>query len=308
MNRLDEVAPMLATHGLVATLKTSQWAFEGKWDGYRMMIETDHGALRLRLRTGRDVTDEYPQLHALAADLGDHHVVLDGEVVGLDEFGVPRFSEMQNRSPDRRVEFWAFDLLYLDGKSLLRVKYSDRRKLLETLAILASSLIVPERLPGNGIQALEYSAEHGWEGVVAKRLDSHYQPGRRSTSWIKHKHWKTQEVVIGGWRRGEGWRTNGIGSLLMGIPSPAGLHYVGRVGTGFTDRQLVNLKTKLEPLHADESPFDAELPDAIDGVTFVQPLVVGEVRYTEWTPDHRLRQPTWCRLRPDKKPGDVIAE
>jgi DNA ligase D-like protein (predicted ligase) len=308
MTAFDETAPMLETRGSVATLKASQWAFEGKWDGYRMMIEADHGALRLRLRTGRDVTGEYPQLHALADGLGDHHLILDGEVVGLNESGMPRFSEMQNRSAARRVEFWAFDLLYLDGKSLLRVKYSDRRKLLETLAKIASNLIVPEPLPGDGAQAIEYTASRGWEGIVAKRLDSRYLPGRRSPSWIKHKHWKTQEVVIGGWRTGDGWRTNNIGSLLLGIPSAGGLRFVGRVGAGFTDRQLVNLKTALTPLQTDESPFDAALPDFITGVTFVQPVLVGEVRYSEWTQDNRLRQPSWLGLRPDKKPGEVVAE
>ena len=138
-------------------------------------------------------------MHSLAADLADHHVVLDGEVVALDESGVPSFGEMQNRARATRIEFWAFDLLYLDGRSLLRAKYRDRRKLLETLAS-GSNLIVPELLPGDGAEALEYSREHGWEGVVAKKWDSTYQPGRRSASWIKDKNWNTQEVVIGGWR------------------------------------------------------------------------------------------------------------
>src|SRR5271156_1241740 len=304
----DEVAPMLATHGSVAALKASQWAFEGKWDGYRLLVEADHGTARLRSRSGRDVTGEYPQLRSLAGDLGGPHTVLDGEVVALDKSGVPSFNEMQNRSRATRVEYWAFDLLYLDGRSLLRAKYQDRRRLLETLAS-AGNVTVPELLPGDGAQALEHSRKHGWEGVVAKRRDSTYQPGRRSAAWIKDKHWNTQEVVIGGWRVGEGGRTSGIGALLMGIPSPGGLHFAGRVGTGFTERDLANLKKVLEPLHTGESPFDASLParDAT-GVTFVEPVLVGEVRYSEWTPDDRLRQSSWRGLRPDKKPSEVVRE
>jgi bifunctional non-homologous end joining protein LigD len=303
-----EISPMLATHGSVAGLKAGQWAFEGKWDGYRLLVEADHGAVRLRSRSGRDVTKEYPQLRSLAADLADHHVVLDGEAVVLNKAGVPSFNEMQNRGRGTKVEFWAFDLLYLDGRSLLRAKYTDRRKLLETLAG-ASILTVPGLLPGDGADALAYSGSHGLEGVVAKRRDSSYQPGRRSASWIKDKHWNTQEVVIGGWRAGEGGRTSGIGSLLMGIPATGGLQFAGRVGTGFTERDLANLRKTLKPLQTDESPFNTKLPARdIKGVTFVRPTLVGEVRYSEWTSDGRLRQPSWRGLRPDKEPSEVVRE
>lgn len=306
--QFDELAPMFATHGSVAELKASQWAFEGKWDGYRLLVDADHGTLRMRSRSGRDVTREYPQLRSVAADLADHHVALDGEVVALDESGVPSFSELQNRVRATRIEFWAFDIMYLDGRPLLRAKYDDRRQLLKTLAG-GGGLIVPDLLPGDGADALEYSRTHGWEGVVAKKRDSTYQPGRRSMSWVKDKYWKTQEVVIGGWRAGEGGRTSGIGSLLTGIPANGGLHFAGRVGTGFTERNLASLKKTLAPLQTDESPFDAPLPtrDA-KGVTFVEPALVGEVRYSEWTSDGRLRQPSWRGLRPDKKPSEVVRE
>ncbi|WP_055404762.1 MULTISPECIES: ATP-dependent DNA ligase [unclassified Mycobacterium] len=304
----DGIAPMLATHGSIAARKAGQWAFEGKWDGYRLLVEIDHGDLRVRSRRGREVTNEYPQLRSLAADLADHHVVLDGEAVVLDAHGVPSFHAMQNRGRGSRVEFWAFDLLYLDGRSLLRARYQDRRKLLETLAS-GGGLIVPELLPGDGKQALEHSRQHGWEGVVAKKRDSTYQPGRRSASWIKDKHWNTQEVVIGGWKAGEGGRSSGIGSLLMGIPTDGGLHFAGRVGTGFTERDLANLKKTLAPLHTDRSPFDPPLPRSeARGVTYVEPVLVGEVRYSEWTPDDRLRQSSWRGLRPDKDPSEVVRE
>jgi len=306
--QFDELAPMLATHGSVAKLTAPQWAFEAKWDGYRLLVEADHGEVRLRSRSGRDITKEFPQLDSLAADLADHQAVLDGEVVALDASGAPSFAAMQNRARATRIEFWAFDLLYLDGRSLLRARYRDRRQLLETLAA-GSSLIVPDLLPGDGDQALDYSRKQRWEGVVAKKRDSTYQPGRRSASWVKDKYWNTQEIVIGGWRAGQGGRTSGIGSLLMGIPAADGLHFAGRVGTGFTERDLANLKKTLAPLHTDESPFDARLStqDA-KGVTFVKPTLVGEVRYSEWTSDNRLRQPSWRGLRPDKDPGEVVRE
>ncbi|WP_036438557.1 ATP-dependent DNA ligase [Mycobacterium sp. URHB0044] len=303
-----DMAPMLATHGSVAKLKATQWAFEGKWDGYRLLVDADHGTLNLRSRRGRDVTREYPQLQALAADLADHHVILDGEAVALDESGVPSFGEMQNRARSTRVEFWAFDILSLDGRSLLRAKYSDRRRVLEALAE-AGGLTVPEQLPGDGPEALEYARKHRWEGVIAKKRDSTYQPGRRSASWIKDKLWLTQEVVIGGWRAGEGGRTSGIGALLVGVPTDGGLQFAGRVGTGFTDKALASLKKTLAPLHTDESPFTTRLsgPDA-KGVTFVRPELVGEVRYSERTSDGRLRQPSWRGLRPDKTPDEVVWE
>jgi bifunctional non-homologous end joining protein LigD len=300
-----DLAPMLATEGSIDKLKSTQWAFEGKWDGYRVLVDANHGQLNLRSRSGRDVTDEYPQFEALAADLADRHVILDGEAVALDESGVPSFSEMQNRARSTRVEYWAFDILHLDGRSLLRAKYSDRRRLLEALAS-SGGLIVPDQLSGDGPEALEHARKHRWEGVVAKKRDSTYQPGRRSSSWVKDKIWNTQEVVIGGWRQGEGGRSSGIGALMLGVPEEGGLQFAGRVGTGFTEKQLGKLKNILKPLETDESPFNTGLPtqDA-KGVTFVRPELVGEVRYSERTGDGRLRQPSWRGLRPDKTPDEV---
>ena len=300
-----DLSPMLTTEGSVERLTKAQWAFEGKWDGYRLLVEVDHGKLTLRSRRGRDVTGEYPQLKALAADLADHHVILDGEAVALDESGVPSFSEMQNRARSTRLEFWAFDILFVDGRPLMKAKYRDRRKILEALAD-GGGLIVPAALDGDGPEALQYARSRGWEGVIAKKRDSTYQPGRRSSSWIKDKIWNTQEVVIGGWRQGEGGRTSGIGALMLGIPGEDGLQFVGRVGTGFTEKQLASLKKLLAPLETDESPFAARLtgPDA-KGVTFVRPELVGEVRYSERTSDNRLRQPSWRGLRDDKTPDEV---
>jgi len=305
---LADVAPMLATLGSVDKLTADRYAFEGKFDGYRLLVEVDHGRLRLHSRNNRDVTAEYPQLQALATALADHHVILDGEVVALDEHGVPNFGEMQNRARATRIEFWAFDILTLDGRSLLRVKYADRRRLLETFAI-GTDLVVPELLDGDGPQALAYSRKRQWEGVVAKKWDSIYQPGRRSAAWIKDKNWNTQEVVIGGWREGEGGRSSGIGALLCGIPDGGALRFIGRVGTGFTEKDLAKLKILLAPLHTGESPFLPALPRRETvSVTYVRPELVGEVRYGELTSDGRLRHASWRGLRPDRTPADVVLE
>ncbi|MFN8033648.1 MAG: ATP-dependent DNA ligase [Mycobacterium sp.] len=306
--RLQDYSPMLSTLGSIDKLTAAQYGFEGKFDGYRMLVELDHGRLRLQSRSGRDVTPEYPQLHSLAADLADHDVILDGEVVALDADGVPSFGEMQNRVRATRIEFWAFDILRLDGRSLLRARYRDRRKVLETFAA-GTNLIVPPLIDGDGPEALKFSRKKKWEGVVAKKWDSTYQVGRRSSAWIKDKNWNAQEIVIGGWREGNGGRSSRIGALLMGIPGDNGLAFVGRVGTGFSDKELSRLKSVLAPLHTDASPFDPPLPRTeTKGVTYVRPELVGEVRYGEWTSDGRLRHPSWRGLRPDKEPADVQRE
>jgi bifunctional non-homologous end joining protein LigD len=296
---LSDYQPMLATPGSVERLTQSQYAFEGKFDGYRLLVQIAGGRVRLQSRSGRDVTGEYPQLESLGVAVADHDVILDGEVVALDSGGVPSFGAMQNRVRSTRIEFWAFDILRLDDRSLLKVKYRDRRRLLETLAE-GTDLIVPQLLSGDGRDALAFSKEQKWEGVVAKKWESTYQPGHRSAAWIKDKNWLTQDVVIGGWRVGNGGRSGGIGALLLGIPGTDGLRFAGRVGTGFSERELARLKDLLSPLQVDESPFNAKLSgqDAKD-VRFVRPELAGEVRFAEWTADGRLRHPSWRGLRPE---------
>ncbi len=293
------LAPMLPTTGSVAGLAADEWVFEGKWDGYRLILECDHGQLRALARSGRDVTGEFPALQRLARELADHRVVLDGEVVVLNPKGLPSFSLLQNRAAGAATEFWAFDLLYLDGKSLLRTKYRDRRRLLDVLGRATESMTVPEQLNGSGVEALAYSEARGWEGVVAKRLDSTYDPGR-TQSWIKAKNWSSREIVIGGWRKGQGGRSSGIGALLMGIPDEGGLRYAGRVGTGFSEKELSSLKEQLKPLHRAESPFNAPLSTAeAKDVQFVEPVLIAEVRYGDRTPGGILKHSSWRGLRPD---------
>ena len=184
----DELAPMLTTHGSVAKLTASQWAFEAKWDGYRLLVDADHGTIRLRSRSGRDVTEEFPQLRSIADDLADHHVVLDGEVVALDASGVPRFSEMQNRARATRDRVLGVRPT-ASGRAITVAgpvtATGDNCWKLWPRALRASSSRTC--CPVTAREALEYSREHQWEGVIAKKRDSTYQPGRRSASWIKDK-------------------------------------------------------------------------------------------------------------------------
>jgi bifunctional non-homologous end joining protein LigD len=207
------------------------------------------------------------------------------------------------------VTYFAFDVLYLDGRSLLDTPYVERRRLLESLELAGPSWQTPPYFEGDGAAVLAASQAQGLEGIVAKRLDSTYVPDRRSDCWLKVKNIRTQEVVIGGWKPGEGRRHGTIGSLLLGVPGPNGLDYVGHVGTGFTDKMLHDLALDLKTLARDKAPFAVDVPRAqAKDARWVAPELVGEVAFTEWTKDGRLRHPAWRGLRPDKSPGEVIRE
>jgi bifunctional non-homologous end joining protein LigD len=320
------VRPMLASPGALPTgaAQADEWAFEMKWDGVRAVVYVDHGRARVLTRNDRDVTGTYPELTAMAATLGRQQLVLDGEIVAFDAGGRPDFGVLQQRmhvtSPsvvealvaNVPASFLAFDLMHLGGGSLLRLPYADRRELLERLELAGPRWATPPAFVGDGAAALTASQAQGLEGVVAKRRSSAYLPGARSRDWVKVKNIRTQEVVVGGWRPGAGNRDGTIGSLLVGIPTTNGggrLAYAGHVGTGFTVAVLAQLLGLLTTLRADESPFEAGLPlaDARDAV-WVRPQVVGEVAFTEWTKDGRLRHPTWRGLRPDKQSTDVTRE
>ncbi len=313
---------MLATTGsLPPPVEDDAWAYEMKWDGVRAVLYVADGAARVLTRSDRDVTGTYPEMSTMAASLGSQEVVLDGEIVAFDGTGRPDFGELQQRmhvvSPAAvqslvatvPVSFLAFDLLQLAGKSLLKVPYEQRRELLERLELAGPRWATPPAFVGDGAAAVAASQGQGLEGVVAKRRTSTYAPGSRSRDWLKIKNIRTQEVVVGGWRLGAGSRAGGIGSLLVGVPGPDGLAYAGHVGTGFSHAGLAQLLAALAPHVRDGSPFAQPLPraDAFDAV-WVEPSLVGEVGFAEWTKDGRLRHPTWRGLRGDKGPSDVVWE
>ncbi|MEO9329369.1 ATP-dependent DNA ligase [Gordonia aurantiaca] len=309
---LTDPRPMLATDEPIAALDEKDWAFEGKWDGYRLLIRKVGEEFRLTSRSGIDMTADFPEFAEIVDDLGLMDVVLDGEAVAIDSSGRTNFTLFTARKHTEEpytLKLHLFDILYLNGTSLLRKPWSVRRKLLEELApaFRGSTYIdVPPLLPTPASSAIEYSREHNLEGVVAKRRDSIYQQGRRSTKWLKHKNWSDIEVVVGGYRPGRGNRSNTIGSLLLGLPEETGLRYVGRVGTGFTDAQLRSLAEELEPLKISRSPFLDKLDRPIaSNAVWVLPKIVGEVRFMDWTMDGHLRHPSWRGIRRDKLPGDL---
>lgn len=313
-----DLLPMLATAGTLADLAGPQWRFEGKWDGVRAIVEIGHGHFRLVSRNGNDVTAAYPELAEIATSLADHVVVLDGEIVALDGNGRSDFGLLQRRMKLTRphdiartavevpVRLLLFDVLHLDGVSLLRKSYDARRTVLQALNPAGDSFSVPPALDGPAEAALALTRDRHWEGIIAKKADSVYLPGKRVQTWIKIKHITDQEVVIVGWRTGNGRRAGGIGALLMAVPQDDGLRFVGRVGTGFSDSALDEMLATLRPLEQRACPVTGPMPRAETiGVHWVSPELVGEVGYSEWTPEGSLRHPVWRGLRPDKSVADL---
>ncbi|PSR58382.1 ATP-dependent DNA ligase, partial [Nocardia sp. MDA0666] len=283
------LSPMLATSGDVAKLGARDWVFETKWDGFRVIVEIDDNSVVIRSRAGNTVTGRYPRIAELGRQLRGHRIVLDGEAVVSDAEGASNLALLQ--SDPARADLVAFDVLYLDGTSLLRKRYADRRQVLEALADGVPSLLVPPRLDGSGADALEYSREHRLEGVVAKRKDSVYLPGKRGQSWVKTRNWRTQEVIIGGWRRSA---AREFASLLVGVRHEGELYYIGRVGTGFSDREMSELTARLRPLRRKTSPFANELTaDERKDAVWATPKISGTVRYMNWTESGRLWHPAW---------------
>jgi bifunctional non-homologous end joining protein LigD len=321
MTQLPEIAPMLATLGSLDDLgPDSGWGFELKWDGVRAIVQVKDGRVRLVSRNDIDMSVSYPEIAALGEALSRRSAVLDGEIVSFDAQGRPSFRRLQKRmhvadpaaaqrlARSEPAMLLLFDLLYLDGESLLRQPYRQRRARLEALQLAGEAWRTPPAFAGRGDEAVAVSQAQGLEGVVAKRLSSTYLPGRRSPDWVKIKNLRTQEVIVGGWKPGNGRRAGMVGALLLGIPGADGLQYAGKVGTGFTDAMLRDLAADLEPLAAQHSPFLAvPRPDARDA-RWVSPKLVGEVAFAEWTDDGRLRHPAWRGLRPDKSPDQVVRE
>jgi bifunctional non-homologous end joining protein LigD len=318
----DKIVPMMAR---TATLPRddSDWAFEVKWDGVRAICHSEPGRMRLHSRNLLDITPRYPEIGRLNRALSHHRAVLDGEIVALDAEGKPSFGALQRRmhvgsestvrrlAKDTPVTYVIFDLLWLDGRSLMELPYTERRERLAELDLGAGGgrWQVPDYVVGHGERLLAATAEQGLEGVIAKRLDSTYEPGRRTPSWLKIKNVERQEVVIGGWVPGDGKRRDRIGALLVGVRDDDGaLRHIGRVGTGFTEAELDRLAAKLRPLERDESPFAPGGPKIPRDAVFAEPELVAEVEFREWTDGGQLRAPSYKGLRDDKPAELVVRE
>ena len=250
------IRPMLATAAALP-VADGGWATEMKWDGVRAIVYVDSGQLRLLSRNDRDISVSYPELGGLPAAVGVSDAVLDGEIVAMDAHGRPDFGLLQSRmhiadaakaatlATTTPVVVLLFDLLVVEGHNLLSLPYVDRRAALDRLDINGDHVAVPPAFDGDPAHALAASLQQGLEGVVCKRLESVYTPGRRSTSWIKVKHARMQEVVVIGWEPGQGRRAGEVGALLLAVHRDGELRYAGQVGTGFTDRILADLRRQL---------------------------------------------------------------
>ncbi|KRF09069.1 ATP-dependent DNA ligase [Arthrobacter sp. Soil782] len=315
--------PMLATSGSPGLLRSEEdWAFEMKWDGIRAVATVTPEGTRLLSRNGNDLTKAYPELADLGSYVNAQQAVLDGEIVAINKAGRPDFGLLQGRmnltkksdidAARRRtpVHFLLFDLLHLDGNSLLDLGYTQRREVLEQAVDAPGDghIQVPPALDATLDEAIDASKELGLEGIMAKRVNSTYSPGRRSESWVKIKHSLTQEVVVVGWRPGKGSRAHKVGSLLVAIPDGVDLKYIGRVGSGLTERELAEIGSRLKKMGRKTAPLDdVPAPDASDA-RWVRPALVGEVQFSERTSAGKLRHPVWRGWRPDKKPSDVVVE
>ncbi|MDP3136941.1 MAG: non-homologous end-joining DNA ligase, partial [Burkholderiaceae bacterium] len=293
-----KLSPMLAETG-EAPFTHPDWLFEPKLDGYRVLAYVHGGEVTLRSRRGLDLTPVFPQIAAeLAQQSAD--MILDGEVLALDAAGRPSFNALQNRAQlktpreisaaerDTPTIFYCFDLLHFAGLDLRQAPYSDRHRYLAQ-CLLPSPHVQRVHAADDGIDLYAAALAQGFEGVIAKRRDSHYQPGRRSAAWLKIKPTHSAEFVIGGHTRGKGARAP-LGALLLGYWEKGQLHYAGHVGSGLDDATLVQLKQRFEPLETAQHPF-AEAPPLHRATIWLRPETVAEVKFTEWTPDGYLRAP-----------------
>ncbi|WP_312675177.1 non-homologous end-joining DNA ligase [Microbacterium sp.] len=320
---LPSLAPMLAENGTPAiarNLSTPSWV-EVKWDGIRAMGTWRDGHMSLHARRGTDITARYPELTADGAPfLPVDEAIVDGEIVAFDSAGRPSFSLLQNRmhlTRPREIErevvrtpvvYMLFDLLRLDGHDLTAMPLRERRTLLGDIVAGVDAPIQVPPVFDDVDAALAASEEFGLEGVVVKDPASRYRAGQRSPSWLKLKNTRMQEAVIVGIRPGKGEREGTLGSLLLAVPEDGDLRYIGRVGTGFTDRILRDLLARLEPLRVPRAPLDGvPRPDASDAL-WVRPELVGEVEFANWTPDGILRHARWRGLRPDKTVDEITVE
>jgi bifunctional non-homologous end joining protein LigD len=319
----NRVEPMLATLAAGLPANAGDYAFEFKWDGVRALSFFERSRMRLLSRNLLDITARYPELHAMVAVFGDRSAILDGEIVALDENDRTSFSLLQRRmhaNPHAAlrlvheipVYYVLFDVLYLDGHSTVRLPYLRRREMLEELTLAGPSWRVCPSMVGDGGPMWETARKHAMEGIVAKRLDSVYEPGRRSPAWLKIKLVQRQEFVVGGWRTERG-SSRSLGALLIGYhdAKDGKLHYAGSLGTGFNGRTLAEMEALLLKREVGRNPFAETVPGSSRGsrdVHYVRPDLVVEAEFRRWPKEGLVQQASFKGLRTDKRARDVVRE
>ena len=291
------VAPMKATLG---TLPAGDgWAHEIKWDGYRTLAHLDNGTVRLQSTAGHDVSERWPELHALGAAINADSAIVDGELVVLDDDGRPRFELIQRsgRGTDHQAALFLFDVLRVEQTDTIDLPYLDRRRLLDSLIEPGDNWQVPRHHIGDGAALVAATVEQELEGVVSKRIDSLYRPGARTKDWRKVKNRRVAEVVIGGFTAGTGARASSFGALLVGRWDDTVLSFAGGVGTGFDAPTLADLRTRLDELVVADSPFDPAPPAAYRRrATWVRPEMTARIELAEFTNDGYVRHASFIEL------------
>ena len=297
------IAPMKATSAKLPS--GAAWMYEPKWDGHRVIVRKRGANVEAISSNGLDRTERWPWLIEAVRASCSADVILDGEVIALDDNG--RHSFQLVGRPDRPHGFVVFDILGIDDTDLCSKPWHERRAILiSRIAPTPPLSITP--VTDDAAALMEATRANGFEGVIAKRSDSSYLPGRRTPSWIKVKHRHQQEVVIGGFLLGEGNRSTSFGSLLVGVHQGGKLGFSGAVGTGFTEVALQQLQSLFASLHTDLSPFDPEPKLPHGRATWLRPELVAEISFGEWTDAGHLRHPVYIGLRDDKDPLQVVRE
>lgn len=299
------VAPMKATNGRMPA--GAEWVAEPKWDGHRAIARVAGGRIDIVSSTGKPRTSQWPWLVAALRDAVAGDAVVDGEVIAYGDDGRHSFQAVGR--PDRTHTFVAFDLLAHAGHVLVDHPWRDRRAALEQVVVPTGSVSITPVTDEIDAMVAATKAQR-YEGVLVKRADSVYLPGRRTSSWVKVKYRYEQEMVVGGYKMGEGARSGTFGSLLVGVYEPdGGLRFVGAVGTGFDDATLDAVVAQLRPLATDVCPFIAvpKLPGRPD-LRWVRPELVVQVSFAEWTDGGGIRAPSYLGLRDDKDPRAVVRE
>jgi bifunctional non-homologous end joining protein LigD len=298
------IAPMMAQLSDLPPFDSPEWIFEIKWDGYRAIAEIDKKGNKLYSRNGLSFDKAYPKVFEALKQIRTN-AIIDGEIVVFDETGRPNFQKLQNyKNTDKyTIQYYVFDCLEVEGKSITSLKLTERKELLRRLLVESEIIRYCDHVDGEGKILFREMKKMNLEGIIAKRKDSRYLIGKRSSDWLKIKNVQTRDAIIVGFTAPKGSRSS-FGSLMLAERRKGKLISMGNVGTGFTDRSLKDLYTKLKKITRKSSPLDVPVKEASD-VTWVDPVLVCTIKYTEITEDGSVRHPVFLGLRIDKNSEDT---